>query len=70
LNTFREVEIPIKELTPANYDTAPTMINSQYHLMNLSPYSNVGVQICVLNTFYVGAPSGVISFQTNEGGKL
>ena len=64
LATFREVTVPVEEVMPN-----PTTKTAIYQLKNLSPFSNMQLQICVMNTFYVGPPSDPIAFNTVEGGK-
>ena len=55
--------MPVEEVMPN-----PTTKTAIYQLKNLSPFSNMQLQICVMNTFYVGPPSDPIAFNTVEGG--
>ena len=47
-----------------------TTKTASFQLTNLSPFSNMQLQICVMNTYYVGPPSDPIGFNTVEGGTL
>ncbi len=40
----------------------------EYFLTNLPPYSEICVQIRVLNKYYVGPPSSQVCFYTEEAG--
>jgi hypothetical protein len=53
---------------PKDPPPAGMQIPSTYMLKNLSPYSNMQVQICVINNFFVGPPSDAKAFNTFEGG--
>ena len=53
---------------PKDPPPAGMQIPSSYFLKNLSPYSNMQVQICVINNFFVGPPSDAKAFNTFEGG--
>lgn len=68
VSTFREVEVPLKEVMPKDPPPSGMKIRSSYKLENLSPYSNMQVQVCVINNFFVGAPSDPRGFSTFEGG--
>ncbi|XP_045166223.2 neuroglian-like isoform X1 [Mercenaria mercenaria] len=67
VSTFREVEVPLAEVMPKDPPPSGMMIPSSYLLKNLSPYSNMQVQICVINNFFVGPPSDAKGFNTFEG---
>ena len=62
LATFREVNVPVETIIKPDSSTA------KYTLTNLSPFSNMQLQICVMNNYYVGPPSDAIGFNTVEGG--
>ena len=72
LATFREVEVPISTLlipTVNNRRKKRAPVEATFNVTNLTPFSNMQIQICVMNNYYVGPPSDVVSFNTLEGGK-
>lgn len=54
---------------PGKIPTGDTLLTAEYKLTGLSPYSNLQIQICIMNNYYVGRPSDPVSFTTEEGGE-
>ena len=68
--TFREDEIRGKSIK-ARYGAINEQSTTEftYTVKNLLPYTYMEAQICVINTYYVSAPSSVVAFVTSRGGK-
>ena len=68
--TFREDEIRGNSIK-ARYGAINKQSSTEftYTVKNLLPYTYIEAQICVMNTYYVSAPSTVVAFVTSRGGK-
>ena len=71
--SLREVDMIINQVKQYPRPRMKRQTNEErvrYLLKNLPPYSEIAVQIRVLNKYYVGPPSTPIYFRTLEAGKF
>ena len=66
---MREVDYIVNQ--PKQYPRPRTKRDAgellEYRITNLPPYADILLQVRVLNKYYVGPPSAVINFKTQEG---